>query len=56
MENAICFGKHDGVDITTLKAEPCDGKDSQGKRKNQQINFVWSKDSRTKTKTKTKTS
>jgi hypothetical protein len=53
MENAICFEKHGGVDVTTLKGKPCDGKDSQGKMKNQQVNFVWSKYSRTKTKTKT---
>lgn len=39
MENAICFEKHDGVIITTLKGEPCDGKDSEGKMKNQQVNF-----------------
>jgi len=51
MENAICFEKHGGVDVTNLKGEPCDGKDSQGKMKNQQVNFVWSKYSRTKTKT-----
>jgi len=53
MKNAICFEKHDGVDITTLKDEPCDGKDSQGKMKNQQVSFVWPKYSRTETETKT---
>jgi len=51
MENEICFEKHDGVDITTWKAQPCDGKDPQKKMKNQQVNFIWPKYSRTKPKT-----
>jgi hypothetical protein len=40
MENAICFEKQDSVGITTLKAEPCEGKDSHGKMENQQVSFV----------------
>jgi len=33
MGNAICFEKHDGVDITAVKDKPCDGRDSEGKKK-----------------------
>jgi hypothetical protein len=43
MENAICFEKHDGVDITNLKDESCDGKESQGKNEKSTGQFCMAK-------------